>query len=484
MGGESWSGISGDKTEASWGSSDYWVVKLNSSGAIEWQNTIGGSSTDYLYSLQQTSDGGYILGGWSQSGLTGDKTEASMGGSDYWVVKLNSSGAIEWQNTLGGGGEDKLYSLQQTTDGGYLLGGHSYSGISGDKTEVPLGGSDYWVVKLNSSGAIEWQNTIGGSSEDFLLSFQQTTDGGYILGGYSSSGISGVKNEALLGGYDYWVVKLNSSGVIEWQNTIGGSSDDYLLSLQQTTDDGYILGGYSISGISGDKTETSLGFYDYWVVKLEGDCTPITEICNTLDDNCNGLIDDGVVETISISAGGATTFCQGGSVILTASHSGTSLQWKKNGVNISGATSLNYTATQKATYSCQTTSICGTATSTGIYVNVNKNPAASITAGGATTFCAGGSVTLTEFPSAGCSYQWYKGALLVGGATSTTYTATVSGNYKCRVIKTATGCYKNSNTITVSVPCKEGEVIKDINIYPNPASELSLIHISEPTRPY
>ena len=535
LGGESWSGISGDKTEASWGSSDYWVVKLNSSGAIEWQNTIGGSSTDYLYSLQQTSDGGYILGGWSQSGLTGDKTEASMGGSDYWVVKLNSSGAIEWQNTLGGGGEDKLYSLQQTTDGGYLLGGHSYSGISGDKTEVPLGGSDYWVVKLNSSGAIEWQNAIGGSSEDFLLSFQQTTDGGYILGGYSSSGISGVKNEALLGGYDYWVVKLNSSGVIEWQNTIGGSSDDYLLSLQQTTDDGYILGGYSISGISGDKTETSLGgydywvvklnnsgaielqntiggigndylrslqqttddgyilggysisgisgdktetslgFYDYWVVKLEGDCTPITEICNTLDDNCNGLIDDGVVETISISAGGATTFCQGGSVILTASHSGTSLQWKKNGVNISGATSLNYTATQKATYSCQTTSICGTATSTGIYVNVNKNPAASITAGGATTFCAGGSVTLTEFPSAGCSYQWYKGALLVGGATSTTYTATVSGNYKCRVIKTATGCYKNSNTITVSVPCKEGEVIKDINIYPNPASEYLIV---------
>ena len=121
--------------------------------AIQWQNTIGGSFTDYLYSLYQTTDGGFILGGYSYSSISGDKTEANIGGvwADYWVVKLNSSGAIEWQNTIGGSGEDYLYSIQQTTDGGYILGGESWSGISGDKTEASWGSSDYWVCLLYTS---------------------------------------------------------------------------------------------------------------------------------------------------------------------------------------------------------------------------------------------------------------------------------------------------------------------------------------------
>ena len=289
LGGYSDSGTSGDKTEANMGESftfDYWVVKINSIGAIEWQNTIGGISGDWLHSLQQTTDGGYILGGQSASGISGDKTEASLG-NDYWVVKLNSGGAIEWENTIGGSGYDELYSLHQSTDGGYILGGNSTSDISGDKVEASMGGEDYWVVKLSSIGAIEWQNTIGGSSDDFLYSLHQTTDGGYILGGHSFSGISGDKTEASLGSLDYWVVKLNSSGAIEWQNTIGGSGFEELYSLQQTTDGGYLLGGYSLSGISGDKTEASLGVSDYWVVKLfdEG-LIAIDAIQNTLVINC------------------------------------------------------------------------------------------------------------------------------------------------------------------------------------------------------
>ncbi|MFZ1633803.1 MAG: T9SS type A sorting domain-containing protein, partial [Chitinophagales bacterium] len=103
---------------------------------------------------------------------------------------------------------------------------------------------------------------------------------------------------------------------------------------------------------------------------------------------------------------------------------------------------------------------------------VNKNPNASISAGGPTTFCAGGSVNLTEVAVAGCTYQWYKGASPIAGATALTYTATTSGNYKCRVTKAATGCYKNSNVIAVSVPCKEGDELltenNNFTIYPNP----------------
>ncbi len=275
LGGWSLSSTSGDKTENNIGEADFWMVKLNATGAIQWQNTIGGNSNDYLTSLQQTSDGGYILGGYSDSNISGDKTENRIGGHDYWVVKLGATGTIEWQNTIGGNSNDYLTSLQQTSDGGYILGGYSDSNISGDKTENSLGLDDYWVIKLDDAGVIEWQNTIGGDSNDHLTSLQQTSDGGYILGGYSASNISGDKTENSWGGLDgdYWVVKLNATGNIQWQNTIGGDLDDYLTSFQQTADGGYILGGYSQSNISGDKTENSLGLFDYWAVKLNASGT-------------------------------------------------------------------------------------------------------------------------------------------------------------------------------------------------------------------
>ncbi|MBP6810357.1 MAG: T9SS type A sorting domain-containing protein [Saprospiraceae bacterium] len=282
LGGYSESNISGDKTENSNGNYDYWVVKLNATGAIQWQNTIGGNDPDLLYSLQQTADGGYILGGGSTSDISGDKTENGIGGGDYWVLKLDATGAIQWQNTIGGNDDDAFISLQQTADGGYILGGWSYSNISGDKTENGNGSSDFWVVKLNAAGAIQWQNTIGGNGDDELSSLQQTADGGYFLGGSSDSNISGDKTENRLGMDDYWVVKLDATGGVQWQNTIGGSSYDGLISLQQTVDGGYILGGYSDSNISGDKTEDSNGGSDYWVIKLAPETVPTKDAPTTL----------------------------------------------------------------------------------------------------------------------------------------------------------------------------------------------------------
>ncbi|MBC8172588.1 MAG: FG-GAP repeat protein [Chitinophagales bacterium] len=209
-----------------------------------------------------------------------------------------------------------------------------------------------------------------------------------------------------------------------------------------------------------------------------------TELCNGIDDNCNTLTDDGIIETISISATGPITFCQGGSVVLTSAFTGATTQWKKNGTNIPGATGINYTVTQKGIYTCETTSACDTALSESLFVNVKKNPNAGITAGGPTTFCAGGSVTLTETPVGGSTYQWYKGASAITGATTTSYIATITGNYKCRVTKTATGCSKNSNSIMVSVPCKEGEEVEPhLLVYPNPTGNDILISakINSPT---
>ncbi len=269
LGGYSSSNISIDKTENSVGGNDYWVVKLDSLGTILWQNTIGGNSIDELYSIQQTSDGGFILAGVSWSNISGDKTENTNGGEDYWIVKVGPFGSIQWQNTIGGSGSEKLYAIKQTLDGGYILGGSSVANISGDKTEDCIGSFDYWVVKVDSMGIIQWQNTIGGSGWDELASIQQTIDGGYILGGFSGSNISGDKTENSIGLYDYWIVKVDSLGIIQWQNTIGGSSSDKLASIIQTTDKGFMLGGYSSSNMSGDKSENSKGDADFWIVKVD-----------------------------------------------------------------------------------------------------------------------------------------------------------------------------------------------------------------------
>jgi hypothetical protein len=252
---------------------------------------------------------------------------------------LDALGNISWQNTIGGSGADYLKAIIQTNDGGYLVGGYSQSNTGFDKSEnviTILGAKDdYWLVKLDASGNIEWDNTIGGTQYDYLYDLKQMADGNYFIGGYSDSPISGDKVETNFGGFDYWVLLLNESGNIIWQNTIGGPQADVLRNVEISLDGGFVLGGSSLS-----------------------------EACNTLDDNCNGLIDDAITETISISAGGPITFCQGGSVLFTATYSGASVQWKKNGTNIPGATSATYNVTTKGNYSCVTTSACDTVEST------------------------------------------------------------------------------------------------------------------------
>jgi hypothetical protein len=272
VGGYSTSNVSGDKTENRIGIIDYWIVKLNSSGNIQWDNTVGANSVNIFNSLEQTDDGGYILGGWSNSSISGDKTENSRGGHDYWVVKLNSAGTIQWDRTIGGSDEDELYSVRQTSDGGYILGGYSRSNISGDKTENSKGYDDYWVVKIGATGNIEWQKTLGGSGSDQLIWIRQTTDMGYILGGISNSDSSADKTENGRGDSDYWILKIDSVGNIQWQKTIGGSNMDILHSIEMTFDGGYIVGGMSISNISGDKTENICNppsQFDYWIIKID-----------------------------------------------------------------------------------------------------------------------------------------------------------------------------------------------------------------------
>jgi hypothetical protein len=296
LGGYSWSPKFGDKSQDSRGAEDFWVVKLDSAGNKQWDKTIGGSLGDELTAMQQTSDGGYILGGFSSSSKSGEKTQDGKGLLDFWIVKIDAIGNIQWDKTIGGSDYDQLSRIQQTTDGGYILGGFSKSNISFDKTGNNRGGNtnDYWLVKTDASGNIQWDKTIGGKKDDVLTAMQQTVDGGYIIGGWSASNISGEKTQASRGGNDYWVVKTDASGNIQWDKTIGGNAGDNLNAMQQTGDGGYILAGFSGSENSGEKTEGSRGNYDYWVVK--------TNSTGTIewDKTIGGSIEDFLVSIMEV----------------------------------------------------------------------------------------------------------------------------------------------------------------------------------------
>ena len=235
---------------------------MNSSGTLEWQKCLGGTNDEWLDDLKSTSDGGYILTGQTESN-DGDVSGFHGGGTyDCWVVKLDSSGSIVWQRCLGGTGTDGGGAIQQTSDGGYIVCGWSNSNdgdVSGNH-----GGTDIWLVKLDSTGnTVEWQKSIGGSGSDVGVDVYQCSDGGYVIGGYSNSnnGDASVNK----GSYDIWVVKTDDGGNVEWEKSIGSTYYDYNTKVYQASDGEYIVGGTAYSG--GDKS-TSYGVDDIWIVKL------------------------------------------------------------------------------------------------------------------------------------------------------------------------------------------------------------------------
>ncbi|WP_062697874.1 T9SS type A sorting domain-containing protein [Chryseobacterium indologenes] len=252
--------VNGDVTE-NHGNYDYWIVKLDSSGNIQWQKSLGGTNSDFANAIRQTSDNGYIVAGYTLSN-NGDVT-INYGFRDYWIVKLDSSGNMQWQKSLGGSGVDQAHDVQQTQDGGYIVAGNVLSS-DGDVTGFQ-GSRDYWIVKLDPSGNLQWQKTLGGTNVDEAYSISQTSDGGYIVGGQSQSVNGDVTNNHGL--FDYWIVKLDSTGNIQWQKSLGGSNTDTLYSIRQTSDNGYIMAGVTQSG-DGDLTSFN-GVYDIWVVKLK-----------------------------------------------------------------------------------------------------------------------------------------------------------------------------------------------------------------------
>lgn len=269
LGGSSLSGKSAAKESDSNGDTDYWVWKMDEHGKAEWQKSFGGNGFDMLKSLQLTNDGGFILGGNSDSGRSETKKEECRGFSDFWIIKLNAIGGTEWEKTIGGVGSEDLTSIIQTTDGGYLLGGTSDSETSGEKQDH-RGGSDFWVIKLSRSGEVQWQKTFGGKYQDKLTVLKEVGKDGFITGGWSNSSADGDKTQNCFGAGDFWILRLDKSGNIIWQKVFGGDHDDFLNDIV-VVPDGFLIGGTTSSSSGNNKTKGNSNGTDFWLVQIGND---------------------------------------------------------------------------------------------------------------------------------------------------------------------------------------------------------------------
>jgi hypothetical protein len=261
---------SGNITEHTIGGVDWWVVKTNANGTLQWQERYGGDGGDVLNAVVKVNDG-YLLAGFSDSGISGDKTEDSRGYADYWVMKTDFNGVRQWDRRYGGSLDDWLNTACATADGGFLLGGMSNSPAGFDKTDsawTPFT-FDYWVVKIDAFGTKLWDKRYGGTDVDQMNAVVQTSDDGFLLCGFSNSDSSGNKTQNSRGGYDYWIVRTDSIGNILWDKRYGGTYDDELFSLTAAGGGNFALAGWSYSDMSGDKSENSNGSSDYWIIRID-----------------------------------------------------------------------------------------------------------------------------------------------------------------------------------------------------------------------
>ena len=262
---------------------DFWLVKVDSSGGMEWNRTYGGTGADEAECVIETSDGGYALAGFTWS--------SGAGQSDFWLIKTDSNGNVQWNKTYGGVDSDRAKCVVETGDGGYALAGFGFANLvktdaSGNmlwsKTyghvaysvvetgdggfalagykgygACPITGVcdvDFWLVKVDSSGNMQWNKTYGGVDFDPAFSVVKTVDGGYALAGYTTSfGADGT---------DAWLVKTDPNGNMEWNQTYGGTSNDWARSVVQTKDRGYALAGTTYS--------FGAGGGDFWLIKVAG----------------------------------------------------------------------------------------------------------------------------------------------------------------------------------------------------------------------
>jgi|GEM_PF-3138655 len=289
-------GTTGDSPiRKNFGGYDFWVVRIDAVGNKLWEQSYGGVGVDWLNSVTATSDGGFLLVGSSDSGAGGNKAATNYGASDLWIVRIDSQGNKLWDRGFGGSQyEYNFPGVRETKDKGFIIVGDSNSsGTDGNKTS-PFRTDwqvDAWIIRLDTMGNKVWEQSFGGIGGEGAVAVEELAEGGFIVLGTSTSVASGSKTAPLYGlphagtGYgshDYWLMRLNSAGEKMWEKTYGGEGVDIPFGLGLLPGGGYVLAGYSHSGVSGsadkgNKTTPNLGENDYWIVRTDTDGNKVAE---------------------------------------------------------------------------------------------------------------------------------------------------------------------------------------------------------------
>ncbi|MFI5263929.1 MAG: hypothetical protein ACHQM6_05385 [Candidatus Kapaibacterium sp.] len=298
-----------------WPQNDVWVVKISNDGTLEWEKTYGGGGDDNAYSVIQTFDGGYAISG-STSSNNGDILY-SHGDYDCWILKINNIGTIEWEKTFGGSGFDQANSIIQTRDSNYIITGITNSNDDDIKgwhfgrlpdpvfNQDTISCFDCFVAKISNTGTLLWEKTLGGSGIDQGSFIIQTLDGGYAIAGSTSSkdgDVKGFHGKTTSDTTDAWVIKLDQTGEIEWQRTLGGSRYDLANSIIQSKNGEYIVSGYTNSNdsdVSGfhsggykNQYNDSVYYSDFWILNLSEQGSILWQKClgGTGDDIASAMI--------------------------------------------------------------------------------------------------------------------------------------------------------------------------------------------------
>ena len=271
------------------GDGDGWIIKIDDTGHIVWDTVLGSSGNDFFDGIINTPDSGYLAIG--SSGAADGNVPINFGNNDVWAVKLSKNGTMEWNKVYGGSGNDYGFRVTNTLDNGYLIGAYTESG---DLSNGYHGGGDAWLIKLNDTGMLEWNKCYGGSNEEAASAITQNINNNYIIGCTSNSNDGQVTGNH--GNYDYWIFSINDTGKLLWEKSYGSTGYDVFGGFYKTFDSGVILNG-GAENIDGDVTSThdSTGGADFWIVKINDTGAILWE--NTFGGS-NGDTGSNVVQTI------------------------------------------------------------------------------------------------------------------------------------------------------------------------------------------
>ncbi len=259
----------GDLSSKNLAVNDYWLVKLDMDGNLEWQKTYGGSKDDQGQQVIQTSDGGYAITGYAMSD-DGDGSN-NEGFHDNWILRLDASGNILWEKSFGFSGHDHSYDLVETVDGGFFFSGFldvtsSNGEGSTDKGRLTAHGvGEFWGTKIDGDGNLQWRKFFGGTNNDRSFGVVNAHDGGYILVGASESDDFDIGNPK--GSYDFWAVKINKNGTFVWESSFGGTGIDQAQDVVATSDGGYVIAGNTFS--EDTQVTKNNGQSDVWLIKID-----------------------------------------------------------------------------------------------------------------------------------------------------------------------------------------------------------------------